>query len=207
APATYRADAKTTAPPTACASEPLSAGFAAPTIATTLSASSIAVGGSVHDSATLSGQTATAGGTVTYAVYTNNTCTSLASVQPSPATVTVTNGVVPNSADTAFSSAGTFFWQAAYSGDANNGAATSACTSEQLTVGKASPTIATTLSPSSITVRGRVHDSATLSGETATAGGTVTYTVFTNNTCTTQASAQPSPATVTVTNAVVPNSA
>src|SRR5262249_37411493 len=137
----------------------------------------------------------------------NNTCTSLASVQPSPATVTVTNGVVPNSADTAFSSAGTFFWQAAYSGDANNDTSTGARPGGQVTGGKASPTIATTQSSSSITVGGSVHDSATLTGATTTAGGTVTYTVYTNNTCTAVAGPQPSPATVTVTNGTVPNSA
>src|SRR5262249_56611325 len=127
-------------------------------------------------------------------------CTAMASVQPRPATVTVTNGVVPDSGDAPFPAAGTFFWQATYSGDSNNGGATSSCTSEQLTVGTAAPTIATTLSASSITVGASAHDSATLTGATATAGGTVTYAVFTNNACTTQATVQPSPATVTVTN-------
>src|SRR5262249_26360109 len=81
-------------------------------IATALSSGSIAVGGSVHDTATLSGQTATAGGTVTYAVYTDSACTTLAGPQPSPATVTGTNGTVPNSPDLSFPATGTFFWHA-----------------------------------------------------------------------------------------------
>jgi hypothetical protein len=44
------------------------------TLTTKLSASSISVGGSVYDTAKLSGQTATAGGTVTYTVYRNSGC-------------------------------------------------------------------------------------------------------------------------------------
>src|SRR5262249_3329594 len=145
--------------------------------------------------------------TVTYTVYTNNTCTAVAGPQPSPATVTVTNGTVPNSADVSFPAAGTFFWQAGYSARTSNGRATSACTSELLRVRKQSPTIATTMSASTITVGGSVHDSATLTGATGTAGGTVTYTVYTTNACTTPAGPQPSPAMVTVTNGTVPNSA
>jgi hypothetical protein len=186
----------------------VNAGQATTSIATTLSSSSITAGGSAHDSAMLSGQTADAGGTVTYTVYTDNTCMTRASVQPSPATVTVMNGIVPDSGDATFPDAGTFFWRAVYSGDTGNLGSTSAC-NEQLTVtpAQAAPTIATTLSATSINTGGSVHDSATLSGATATAGGTVTYTIYTDNTCMTQATVQPTPATVMVTNGTVPNSA
>src|SRR5207248_1134835 len=48
--------------------------------------------------------------------------------------VTVTNGTVPGSAGATFNSTGTFYWQAAYSGDTNNNSATSTCGSEVLTV-------------------------------------------------------------------------
>ena len=65
-------------------------------------------------------------GTVTYSFYTNNTC---AAGQVNVATVTVsTSGMVPNSNTVTFSSAGTYYWQAAYSGDANNNGASSPCT-------------------------------------------------------------------------------
>src|SRR5439155_3014798 len=64
-------------------------------VSTTLSANSITVGGSAYDSATLSGATSNAGGTVTYSVYDNATCT--APAVASGGTKTVTNGVVPNS--------------------------------------------------------------------------------------------------------------
>ncbi len=147
-----------------------------PTIATTLSATSVPVGTTVHDSATLTGATANAGGTVTYTVNIDSAC----SAGRPAGTVTVTNGVVPDSNSITFNTAGDFFWQAIYSGDDNNNGATSVCTSEHLVVTKLSPSIATTLSLSSVPVGSTVSDSATLTGATATAGGTVTYTVYTN---------------------------
>ncbi|MGZ6315471.1 MAG: hypothetical protein ACXWNI_07585, partial [Candidatus Limnocylindrales bacterium] len=72
-----------------------------------------------------------------------------------------------------------------------------------LVVAKNSPTIATTLSGSNVAIGTAVHDSATLPGATAAAGGTVTYTVYTNNTCTTGAQTA---GTKTVTNHLVPDS-
>ncbi len=171
-----------------------------PTIATTLSASSITVGGSAHDSATLSGATSNAGGTVTYTAYSDSSCSQNAR---DAGTVNVTNGVVPDSNSLTFNSAGTFYWQAVYSGDANNNGASSSCTSEQLVVGNTSPSINTTLSATSVSIGTAVHDSSTLSGATSDAGGTVTYTVYTDNGCTQGAQTA---GTKTVTNAVVPDS-
>ncbi len=171
-----------------------------PSIATTLSATTIEVGGTVHDSATLTGASANAGGTVTYTVYTDSACSQGAQ---SAGIKTVTNGVVPDSNAITFNQTGDFYWQAVYSGDANNDSATSVCTSEHLVVTKKSPSIATTLSATTIEVGGTVHDSATLTGATGNAGGTVTYTVYTNNTCT----ANPQDGgTVNVTNGIVPDS-
>jgi hypothetical protein len=174
------------------------------TITTSLSANPITVGDSVHDSATLNGASGDAGGTVTYTVYDNNTCTSNANDRDA-GTKTVTNGVVPDSNSLQFNSAGTFYWQASYSGDLNNAASKSDCTSETLVVNKAKPSIATTLSASSITVGDSVHDSATLSNATSNAGGTVTYTVYDNNTCTSNTNDRDA-GTKTVTNGVVPDS-
>ena len=171
-----------------------------PAITTTLSAETIVVGGSVHDSATLTGATANAGGTVTYTVYTDSACSTGAQ---SAGTKTVTNGVVPDSNAITFNAAGDYYWQAVYSGDANNDPATSVCTSEHLVVNKKAPTIATTLSAATVDVGGSVHDSATLSSATTDAGGTVTYTVYTDNACSTGAQ---SAGTVNVTNGVVPDS-
>jgi hypothetical protein len=139
-----------------------------PTISTLLSATSVAVGSTVHDSATLSGATSNAGGTVTYTVYTDSACTLGAQ---SAGTKTVTNGVVPDSNGITFNSAGDFYWQAVYSGDGNNNSATSVCTDEHLVVNKAQPGIGTAqnLLP---------NDDATISGGFGTPGGTVTFKLF-----------------------------
>src|SRR5439155_843543 len=154
--AVYSGDSGNSPATSSC--EPLTINKASPTISTslssnpitvggsvtdsaTLSNNAIAVGGSVSDSATLSGVTANAGGTVTYSFFSGSTCAGTGTPVGNP--VTVVNGVVPNSASQVFNTAGSFSWSAVYSGDANNGGATSVC--EPLTVNKASPTIATSL--------------------------------------------------------------
>ncbi len=139
-----------------------------PTIATTLSANPVTVGATVHDSATLAGATANAGGTVTYTVYTDSACTQNSQ---DAGTKTVTNGAVPDSNAVTFNSAGDFYWQAVYSGDANNNGATSECTSEHLVVNKNKSAISTAqnLLP---------NDDATLSGLTSNGGGTVTFNLY-----------------------------
>ena len=99
--------------------------FIASSIATTLSVGNgghINVGGSAHDSAKLTGATTNAGGTVTYSVYSDSDCSE---DKRAAGTVTVTNGQVPDSDTLQFNTAGTFFWQAVYSGDTNNKTATS----------------------------------------------------------------------------------
>ncbi len=136
--ASYSGDANNAPSASACgdANESSVVNKASPSIATTLSASSITVGDSAHDSATLTGATSNAGGTVTYTVYTDNACSAGAR---DAGTKTVTNGLVPDSNSLPFNTAGTFYWQAVYSGDANNNGATSVCTSEQLVVDQGEP--------------------------------------------------------------------
>lgn len=164
---------------------------------------SINIGDSVHDTVTLTGATPTAGGTVAYTYYTDSSC----SLNPvSAGTKTVTNGIAPNSDDKLFDSGGTFYWQAVYSGDANNQSATSPC-NEVLLV----PSITTALQKGTgtqsltltINTGEAVHDTATLIGVTADAGGTVDYTYYTDISCSLNAV---SAGTKTVTNGVVPNS-
>ncbi len=86
---------------------------------------------------------------------------------------------------------GKYFWQAHYSGNLQNQAATSACGTEVLTV--LTPTVTTTtqtgagVSGSSLTVPAgtAVSDRATITGAQAkSAGGTVTYTLFKDKKCT-----------------------
>jgi len=156
------------------ACEPFTVDKAAPTIATTLSASEVVIGTSVHDSAKLTGASSNAGGSVTYSVFDNNTCTPNTNTLDG-GTVAVTNGNVPDSNVLLFNTAGDFYWQAAYSGDANNAAATSPCTSEHLVVEH--PAIAITKTPATQAVN---------------SGGTATFTITVTNT-----------GTVTLTNVTV----
>src|SRR5207302_918273 len=193
--AVYSGDVNNNAATSAC--EPLTVNKASPTITTTLSSNSVRVGQTVTDSSTMA-SFFQAGGTVTYNLFSNGACTAPGSAV---STVTVTNGVVPNSRAVLFNATGSFSFQASYSGDANNNAATSAC--EPLTVQKASPTITTTLSATTITVGSSVTDSSTMTSFFQ-AGGTVTYNRFSGATCAGTATVV---STVTVTNGVVPNSA
>ena len=105
-----------------------------PTITTALSSSTIVAGGSAYDSATLSGATTDAGGTVTYTLYADSSCSTLSTVPALNETVNVDNGAIPHTSAVTFANAGTYYWQAVYSGDNSNGAATSPCTSEPLSV-------------------------------------------------------------------------
>jgi hypothetical protein len=107
----------------------------------------------VHDSATLSGASANAGGTVDYRYYASQTdCQTAASAFTGSnasggtdvGSVTVTNGSVPNSANATFNTAGTFYWAAFYSGDSNNKPAVSGCGTEVLTVTSVTAQIAPT---------------------------------------------------------------
>ena len=152
---------------------------ASPSIATTLSATTGSIGASVHDSATLTGATSDAGGTVTYTIYDNNTCTTGAR---DAGTKTVVNGIVPDSNSLTFNSAGIFYWQAVYSGDFNNNGATSACQSEILVIAKTTPTITTTAT--SADVGGSISDTAHISGLSNPIDGTITFSLFSDDECT-----------------------
>ncbi len=166
----YSGDSKNVAVSTACndANESSTVNKVSPTIATTLSATTASIGDKVHDSAALTGATSDAGGTVTYSFFTDNACTqNKVDVGIAKA---VTNGVVADSDDYTFNTSGTYYWQAAYSGDSKNNSAKSDCTKEVLVV-KTNPSISTAqnLKP---------NDSATITGATSTAGGKITFSLF-----------------------------
>ncbi len=112
--------------------EPLTVSKASPTILTQFAQTTITLGGSTTDKATVSGGFSP-GGTVTFNVFTSTTCTG---------TPVFTSANKPLSGGMATSdsfqpgSIGTFRWLATYNGDANNNAVTSTCgvPSETLTV-------------------------------------------------------------------------
>jgi hypothetical protein len=99
----------------------------------------------VTDSATLAGtNAASAGGTVTYSVFSDSACSVSAGT---PSTVTVTNGSVPGSSAVTLSTPGTYYWVAKYSGDAKNQPSASSCGAEKETV--AAPGVAPKVDDSS----------------------------------------------------------
>src|SRR5207248_2970180 len=80
--------------------------------------------------------------------------------------------------------AGTFYWQAAFSGDANNEAATSLCSSEKLTVSKATATTHTSTSDTASTGMASSADKTSFTGLVNSKGtGTVTYTAYSDSSC------------------------
>jgi hypothetical protein len=198
--ASYSGDANNAPAVSGCASDPVSVNQNAPSISTQLSATALDIGGSDYDTATLSGSGASAGGTVTYDVYSDANCSGLISTL---AAVTVTNGAVPNSPNWTPNSAGTDYFVASYSGDANNAPAVSGCSAEPVTVSPNAPTISTQLSVTTVTVGGTVYDAATLAGATTSAGGTVTYRVYSSASCSGLITTL---GPLTVTNDSVPNS-
>jgi len=172
-----------------------------PALSLTVNPATINAGASASGAATLTGASSSAGGTVTYTVYGDASCT----IQTSPvrtSTKTVSNAVAPNSDSFTFALAGTYYWKAAYTGDTNNAAANSGCSA---LVVKASPSLALGVSPNPVIVGATASGSATLSGATGNASGSVTYATYTNSGCTVEIS--PSQAsTKTVTNGTVPAS-
>src|SRR2546428_231037 len=199
--ATYSGDPVNNPATSAC--EPLTVSIASPTITTTLSATTVTSPAGVHDSATLAGAFNPTG-TVTYNIVQNGACSGPIPFSL-PQTVTISNGIVPDSAAVTFTVPGNYGWNATYSADANTNPNTSMC--EPLTVvsGKTSPTLATTLSATTIPIGGSVHDTATLSGATSNAGGTLTYHVW-NGTSTCSVGPAAFTFTVNVVNSNVPDS-
>jgi uncharacterized repeat protein (TIGR01451 family) len=191
--ANYGGDANNTATANDCneANESVIVNKAAPSISTSLVSGqltganiSVALGASVHDTSTLTGATATAGGTVHYQVFSNTACTTLFA---DAGTVPVVNGVPGNSMSISFNQAGIFYWQADYSGDANNSSAAGDCTEETVSVGLNTPTISTNAS-ASVEVGGQIHDTATLAGG-FNPTGSITFRLYGPNdaTCATTA--------------------
>jgi hypothetical protein len=129
-------------------------------------------GASVSDTATMS--TAVAGeaeGTVTYSVYSDKECKNL--VKQAGAVAVSAGAALPSESQTL--SAGTYYWQAEYSGDANNEESSSKCGAEVLTVAQATTTTVK-CSPASFLLGQSTTCTATVA-DTASSGGAPTGTV------------------------------
>ncbi len=126
----------------------------------------VVIGAAISDSAVLTGATSDAGGSISFKLYSNDTCTTLVTTL-GPVSVSG-NGTYPSGSYTP-SAVGTYYWVASYIGDVKNESVSGGCKDigETSVVNKAPADIATAQSfyP---------QDSVTMS---ASAGGTPTGTV------------------------------
>jgi hypothetical protein len=144
-------------------------------------------GTSVIDQATLTGEDgASAGGTVTYDVYSDADCETLVA---KAGEVTVTSGSVPASKEETLAP-GTYYWQATYSGDSHNAASGTAC-GEEISEVNAATSLTTSLSGGghegetiSVSEGTGVADTATLAGaKSSKATGNIEYNVYSDSAC------------------------
>ncbi|MGA9774898.1 MAG: hypothetical protein WBU92_03140 [Candidatus Dormiibacterota bacterium] len=168
-----------------CGSQKLVVSKKSPSVSTqTVPASPVSIGTSVRDTATLSNATSDAGGTVTYGLYSDNLCKELVQ-NLTPTDNQVVDGAVPDSKSYTFTSAGTWYFQATYSGDRHNtGPVSSNCALETVVVNQNTPSVSLQTDPTSpVGVGTAVHASATLSNATGNAGGSVTYGLYSDSSC------------------------
>jgi len=174
--ATYNGDPNNSSASSPCASEPVTVTKTSPGMYTTLSGTSVNLGGSFSDSATLTSAVSPTG-SVTFNVYTSNACSGTPLFT---STGTLSGLSAPSGSFGPLNTAGTYYVAASYPGDANNGPASSPCTAEVVTVTKTSPGMFTTLSGTSVNLGGSFSDSATLTGALSPTGS-VTFNVYTSN--------------------------
>jgi hypothetical protein len=154
---------------------------ALPTIATTLSAFTITLGQSIFDTATvtgLAGAYPTPTGSVTFWYSPNaSTWTQLGSKADLVGNTAVSSEFTPTAP-------GTYYFQARYSGDANYMPVASLPTEEAFSVTKATPTLSTVLSQTTITLGATVTDTVFvtgLGGIFSVPTGTISFQVSTDN--------------------------
>src|SRR5262249_54508936 len=150
---------------------------------------SVALGSTVHDSATVSGIPAfVPTGDVTFTFYTASSGCTGASVGAGTVALDAGGGADPADAEGPLA-AGSYSFQAHYNGDSNYNERMSDC--EPLSVGGSSTSTATAIHDdqekvvTSVPLGSTVHDSATVSGQIdgIAITGDVSFTFFSNGTC------------------------
>ena len=141
----------------------------------------------LSDIAHLSGGTSNATGTITFKLYSEANCQTQVGSNVT-ATVTGANGKDYISPPITVSAAGTYHWIASYNGDANNAGTTTDCGApNENPVVNPRPTSLTTNAggPYVLGADGTValSDVAHLSGGTSSAGGTITFMLFSDSAC------------------------
>ena len=148
--------------------------LAASSLTVTPTSTSITVGDNTNATATLAGSSTT--GTVTIALFSDNTCTTPVG-GVTEGFVTTGDGVYgPLTTAYTTTTAGSLWWQATYvDDDSGSDNSTSSCV--EVTVAQATPTISTTPSGTVDPAPGDLSDSATLTGG-YNATGTITFKLF-----------------------------
>ncbi len=137
----------------------------------------VTTGTIVHDTAILAGtNSGSAGGTISYNIYSDNVCQSLVQSAGTNLPITIP-GTMPNSTPITFNSGHTFYWQAEYNDDFFNQSSKSDCSLEVLTVN--TPTATFTSSPTNTAT------ATATSTATGTPTGTLTRTPTGTRTTTT----------------------
>ncbi len=212
--ATYPGDANNTPVTTACgaANEAIVVAKARPTITTladpTSGVANIAIS-AAGDTATFHGA-ASPTGSVTFTLYSNPTCTTAVVGMSGSGTISTSGAVTTATWSAGWTppAAGTYYWQATYPGDANNDAVTTACggTDEQIAVSATAPKVTTVASPTAGTVGtpiAVVGDTATVTGAPgAPPTGSVTFTLYSDPTCTTAVFGMSGSGTISTSHAV-----
>ncbi len=149
--------------------------LAIPSINTSQQPATATVGGSIADTATVSGGDSPTG-TVTFNLYSNSSGTG-------PVLFTDTeslSGGTATSAGYTATATGTDYWVATYNGDSNNASVTSGTALEPVTVTPVTPSINTCQQPATATVGTSIADKATVSGG-YNPTGTVTFNLYSNS--------------------------
>jgi uncharacterized repeat protein (TIGR01451 family) len=176
-----------------CLAEPVDVGRATPTVVTDDTPKSAAVGSTITDTATVTGLSGgpSPAGTVTFHLFSNNSCTGAPVLSSSPVALTAGTAPVASASGslTAPGPAGSFWWVAEYTpapGETTYGTALSGCLAEPVDIGRATPTVVTDDTPKSAAVGDTIADTATVSGVSGgpSPAGTVTFHLFSNNSCT-----------------------
>lgn len=138
--------------------------------------SAISVGQSASATATLSADSPT--GTITFVAYSSPTCSnSSLAYAGTPVNVNGNGGYTSGSFTPA--AVGTYYWVASYSGDSNNSPGSNSCGSigSTLTVGRSSPVVSDSASPSTVTFGLGAGATAVLSGG-VNPTGSVTFSLY-----------------------------
>lgn len=157
---------------------------------TTNATASVTLGSPISDTATLSGVTANAGGTITFHLFNAAGCAAASEVSTGLAAKTVSGPNDYNSGNFTPTATGTYYWTAVYSGDLNNSGSSTACgdANESSVVNKAQLTVTTQVHDaahanqlgSAVSLGSIMHDFATLSGTVSgvTPANSITFTFY-----------------------------